>query len=393
MRILYLHQYFKTPEEGGAIRSYYLGQALAQRGHEVLMITSWNGSHLKQETLAGMQVFYLPVPYSNHMGFWQRGSSFLRYLQLARKLLDQLIPADLVYATSTPLTIGLLALYLQKRYRIPYLFEVRDLWPEAPIQMGVLRNSLLIGGLRRLERKLYQKAATVVALSPGMAAGIRKSYPGARIELAPNMADCRFFVPTPKPLHLLEQWGLQGQFVISYTGSAGPVNNLYFLLAAARACQVAALPVRFLVAAAGACRAAIEQEAAGLHNLLFLPYGSKEQVREYLAVSDAVYISFAPKPVLETSSPNKFFDGLAAGKLCIVTTRGWLQELVEEAGCGFYANPERPQEFADRLQPYLQDAERLQLAKEQARQLAETRFSRSLVTKKIVALVEGLAQR
>ncbi len=388
MRILYLHQYFKTPEEGGPIRSYYLGKALADAGHEVVMLTSWNGSELKIVTIAGIQVYYLPVPYSNNMSFLARSRAFVQYLRLAWRQLSSLVPADLVYATSTPLTIGLLALYLKRRYKIPYLFEVRDLWPEAPIQLGFIKSKLVIAGLRKQEKLLYQQAAAVVALSPSIAGGIKNVHPGAQVYLAPNMADCLFFGPQAKPPKLLRQWQLEGKFVISYTGAAGVANHLDYLIAAAIACQQAGLPVHFLVAAQGSQLAAMQHQAAGLQNMLFLPYGSKAVVRQYLAVSDAVYTSFGQHPVLQSCSPNKFFDGLAAGKLCLVNVKGWLKELVETQQCGFYAPPEAPQQFVQQLIPYLKDPHLLQQAQANARRTAETYFSRQKVSAEVVALVE-----
>jgi glycosyltransferase involved in cell wall biosynthesis len=389
MRILYLHQYFKTPEEGGAIRSYYIGKALAARGHEVVMLTSWNGRVEKKEQIAGMEVHYLPVPYDNAMGFGRRIQAFVQYLWLARQRIDQLMPADLVYATSSPLTIGLLALYLHKRYKLPYVFEVRDLWPEAPIQMGAIRNKLLIKSLKALEKQVYQQAAVVVALSPGIADGIKKLHPAATIHMAPNMADCEFFRPVPKPGALVKAWGLEGKFVISYTGAAGATNHLEYLLAAAKACLDAQLPVHFLLAAAGSELERLKQEAAALKNLSFLPFGGKEQVREYLAVSDASYTSFGPQPILQTNSPNKLFDALAAGKLCIVNTGGWLKNLVEEQQCGFYAPADEPSVFIQKLLPYLQQPSLLEQAQANARQTAETMFSRSNVTAGIAELLEN----
>lgn len=392
MRILYLHQYFKTPEEGGPIRSYYLGKALAEAGHEVMMLTSWNEQYLKIEQVAGMQVYYLPVPYSNNMSFIARSRAFVQYLRLAWRQLSTLVPADLVYATSTPLTIGLLALYLERRHRIPYIFEVRDLWPEAPIQLGYIQSKLVIAGLRRQEKLLYQRAAAVVALSPGIAEGVKQIHPGARLHLAPNMADCLFFSPTPKPQTLLKHWQLEGKFVISYTGAAGVANHLDYLIAAARACEEAALPVHFLVAAQGSQLAALQQQALGLPNILFLPYGSKAVVRDYLSVSDAVYTSFGQHAVLQSCSPNKFFDGLAAGKLCLVNVKGWLKELVESEQCGFYAPPETPEQFVAKLRPYLQDPRLLQQAQANARRTAEAHFSRQQVSAGVVALVERVVR-
>ncbi|MBW3545926.1 MAG: glycosyltransferase family 4 protein, partial [Bacteroidetes bacterium] len=303
-----------------------------------------------------------------------------------------LVPADLVYATSTPLTIGLLAIYLKRRYHIPYIFEVRDLWPEAPIQLGYIQSKLLIAGLRKQEKLLYQRAAAVVALSPGIAEGVKKIYPEVRLHLAPNMADCLFFSPAPKPQALLNQWQLEGKFVISYTGAAGVANHLDYLIAAARTCKEAALPVHFLVAAQGSQLAAMQQQALGLPNMLFLPYGSKAAVREYLSVSDAVYTSFGQHTVLQSCSPNKFFDGLAAGKLCLVNIKGWLKELVESEQCGFYAPPEAPEQFVAKLMPYLQDPQLLQQAQANARRTAEAHFSRQQVSAGVVALIEEVGR-
>lgn len=395
MRILYIHQYFKTPEEGGAIRSYYLASALAKAGHEVVMLTSHNRETYEVRHINGIAVHYLPVYYSNKLGSRSRGKAFLQFLWQARRLLHKLAPYDLCYVSSTPLTVGLLALYARQQLKTPYIFEVRDLWPEAPVQLGYVKNNLLKKALYMLEHTLYERAMAVVALSPGVAKSIRQRVPSTPVKLIPNMADCNFFQPSPKNGALARSIGTQGNFVVGYFGAAGPANHLQYLLQAAQACQQHSLPVKFLLAAEGSCLEALKEEATrtGLKNCIFLPYGSKEEVKRWLSISDAVYTSFGPHPILQTNSPNKFFDGLAAGKLSIVNTRGWLKELVEENSCGFYTRPEKPEDFVEQLRPFLENSRLLHEYQENARLLAEKQFSRELLSQRLIRLIKEAGEQ
>lgn len=394
MRILYIHQYYKTPEEGGAIRSYYIASALVQAGHEVVMITSHNRERYQERDVEGIQVHYLPVQYTNEFSSLERSKAFLRFLRQARTFIGRLQPFDICYVTSTPLTVGLLGIYAKQRYKIPYIFEVRDLWPEAPIQLGYIRNPALRSALRKLESNIYAGAKAIVALSPGIAQSIQKTSPKRPVHMIPNMSDCDFFKPAPKNPSFARIFGVEDAFVISYFGSAGPSNHLEYLLHAAQACQLHQLPVKFLIAASGSHLYEIKQQAeeTRAENVVFVPYGSKQQVQNWLTITDAIYTSFAPYPVLETNSPNKFFDGLAAGKLSIVNTRGWLKELVEKYRCGFYANPEDPEEFVSLLKGFLENDILLEEYQANARKLAVEQFSRTLLTQKVVKLIEELGQ-
>lgn len=390
MRILYIHQYFKTPEEGGAIRSYYITTALAKAGHEVTVITSHNDQKYKKRNIKGVKVHYLPVFYSNELNTFQRSRAFLGFLRQARIYINRFAPFDLCYASSTPLTVGLLALYVKQRFKIPYLFEVRDLWPEAPIQLGYIRNSAIKVSLRKLESRIYAKAEAIVALSPGIAKGVQAVNSTKTVHLLPNMADCRFFKPEPKNFSFARLFGLENAFVIGYFGAAGPSNHLQYLLDVALTCRRQNLDVSFLIAASGSQLSEIKELATltQAHNLVFVPYGSKQQLKNYLSIMDAVYTCFGPYPVLQTNSPNKFFDGLAAGKLSIVNTAGWLQELTEENHCGFYADPEDPAAFVSALKPFLDNHALLEEYQQNARRLAEARFSREQLTQKLIRIIE-----
>ena len=193
MKVLILHQYFNTPASGGALRSYYLATALVQKGIETKIITTHNHPDRKTEFVEGVEVHYLPIPYDNRFGFVKRVSSFLRFVGSIVKEARQFKDADVCYAISTPLTIGLAAIWIKNRYKIPYLFEVGDLWPEAPVQLGVIKNPLLKSILYKLEQSIYKRAEEIVALSEAIKSEIEKKVTGKQIHVIPNMADTDYY--------------------------------------------------------------------------------------------------------------------------------------------------------------------------------------------------------
>lgn len=390
MKILYVHQYFKTPEEGGSIRSYYLAKGLVDNGYSVEMITSWNEKVYRCEMIDGIKVHYLPVFYDNHLGFGQRIKAFGKFLYHACKLIPRLEKPDICYAMSTPLTVGLIALWVKARLRVPYYFEIGDLWPAAPIQMGFIRNRLVKQLLYTLERKIYQNADKIIALSPGIRDHVEAVVPNKDVYLIPNMSDCSFFQMECKEEGYETLFDVKGDFVISYMGAAGKANHLEYLLDAAVSCQSQRLPVRFLVVAYGSELERIKHiaEAKKISNIVFLPYQSKEGLKKILNITDAVYISYAPAPVLQTGSPNKFFDGLAAGKLIILNNSGWLREITELNKCGFYANPQKPETFVEKLMPFIKDRNLLFSYQKNARSVAKHYYSKDLQIQKLLKVFD-----
>ena len=386
MKILYIHQYFKTPEEGGSIRSYYLAKGLVDNGYEVEMITSYNGKRYKKETIAGIKVHYLPVYYDNSLGFWSRVSAFLKFIYATLRLIPTIQRPDICYAMSTPLTVGIIALWIKKRYGIPYYFEIGDLWPEAPIQMGFIRNPVVKYCLYWLEKTIYQRADKIIALSPGIRDSIESVVPEKDVYMIPNMADCSFFNMECKDSRFEETFQVKDKFVISYIGAAGKANHLEYLVEAAFACQQHGnLPVQFLVAASGSELERIKNMAQqkSLKNINFLPFQSKAGLKKMLNITDAIFISYADFPVLQTGSPNKYFDALAAGKLVILNTSGWLREITELNKCGFYYNPNE-NSFLRKLMPYVGDSNLLFSSQKNARQVAEQYYSKELQIQKLL---------
>ncbi|HSZ24477.1 MAG TPA: glycosyltransferase family 4 protein [Cytophagaceae bacterium] len=389
MKILYLHQYFLTPEQGGAIRSYHLAKALVEAGHEVIMITSHNHKGYHYENIEGIKVHYLPVFYENNLNSIGRVISFAKFMYRAFIKAREIKDVDLCYATSTPLTIGIIALLLKRFHHIKFYFEVRDLWPEAPIQMGTIKNYFAKKILYALEKKIYTKAEKIIALSPGILEGIKKVAPQKDCYMIPNFADCTYFYPEEKKHEFEIQFGIKETFVISYFGALGKANHLDYLINAALELAKNKIEnIHFIIAGRGAELHSIKDKVKthSLTNISFVGFINKTSLHDMLNVTDAIYISFANKPILETNSPNKFFDGLAAGKLCISNTKGWMKELIEKNNCGFYYDPEKPETFIEKIIPYTKNTSLLKNSQHNARKLAEQEFSKDIMTGRFLTI-------
>ena len=244
--------------------------------------------------------------------------------------------------------------------------------------MGAIRNPWLLRYTRDMELRIYDQAEKIIALSPGIQDNIVKKVSGKKVVLIPNMSDVNFFEPQKKNPDFENVFRTKNKFVVSYFGAIGKVNHLEYLLDSAGASLEMQLPVKFLIVGDGAEKHRLEKlgHFRNLVNVEFLPFMNKKELRELLNVTDAAYISFANKPILETNSPNKFFDALASGKLVVTNTKGWIRELAEDNQCGFYTDPERPPDFVEKISPFLKDKTKLNRFQQNARKLGEVQFSR-----------------
>lgn len=269
---------------------------------------------------------------------------------------------------------------------MPYWFEVGDLWPDAPIELGYIRSPLFKWALYRFERNIYRKAIGVVALSEPIRQAVEKKSPDSRIEVIPNVSDCDFYKPEAKNPTTELKYSITNKFVVSYMGALGAANGLQHLLRCAQA--VRNLPVHFMICGDGAELDMLKEAASrmNLNNVTFTGLLNRSGVAEALGSSDAVFVSYRPARILETGSPNKYFDGLAAGKLMIVNVGGWIRAEVESSQCGFFVDPAEPETFVHKVKPYLQDKQRLTTAQQRARELAEKSYSRNIISARFAGL-------
>jgi glycosyltransferase involved in cell wall biosynthesis len=371
VRILYLHQFFVTREEAGGTRSYEFARRFVERGHAVRMVTAGN----ETKTVQGIEVVGVRGAYSDYMRATAmpnlgRMAAFARFAIGATAAALRGPRPDVVYATSPPLTTALPALAASLRWRAPLVFEVRDLWPEAPIQMGALRNPILRGLARALERFVYARSTRLIALSPG----IRAALPPGKTALVPNSADLDLFDPAP----------VTGPFQVSYFGAMGEANDLTAVVEAARLVP----DVPFVLMGDGKRRAELELTAPP--NVSFRS-GSKTDVARLAAQSSACLTVFKDVPVLATNSPNKLFDTFAAGRAAIVNMDGWMRALVEENGAGVYVRAGDARALADQVARLRDDPAEVRRMGENARALAEREFGRDDLAARALGVLEEAA--
>lgn len=392
MNILYIHQYFKTPKEPGGTRSYWIAQELIKNGHQVTMITADPQATQKRKEVIidGIKVIYLQEAYSQNMSISTRLKSFLGFVWKSINEARKHKNIDLVIATSTPLTVGITALYMKWFKKTPYIFEVRDLWPEVPIQMGAFKSPLIVKPTRWFEKTIYNNAEHVIALSPGMQDGVIKYIPKGKTTMIPNMAKMDEFWPRERNMVLAQKLGLKpDSFKIVHFGSLGIANGAHTIIASAKLMKDVE-DVEFLFVGGGATEKALQSEVNKhqLDNVKFLGRFPMKEVSEIVNFCDVSMVSFLDLPILYTNSPNKLFDSLSAGKPIIVNSAGWTKEMVEEHNCGYYVNPNKPQELADKIIHLKENPETVEKMGENSRILAERVYDKSILTKQFVETVE-----
>jgi glycosyltransferase involved in cell wall biosynthesis len=389
VKVVILHQHFNTPATGGGIRSWYLATALIEKGIEVAVITTHNENTYQRHNVDGIDVHYLPIAYDNKFDFRARSVSFLKYVWQAVALMEKLKEAQLVYAISVPLTVGLAAIRIRKKFNIPFVFEVGDLWPEAPIQLGFINNFFFKHSLYLLEKEIYKKAEVIIALSPAIKEAIALKMKAKKIVVIPNMADCEFFHPEEKNVLLEDRFNVSGKFVVSYIGAIGFANGLDYFLECANASRKNSLPIKFIFCGDGALRERLQGYATKLKldNLSFISFQNREGVKKIMNITDAAFVCYKRIAVLETGSPNKYFDGLASGKLMIINFGGWIRADIEENKCGFYANPNDPMDFVNQIKTFVEDPDLLKQYQQSARSLAERKYSRERLSKEFADLI------
>jgi len=410
MHILYLYQYFTTRQGVGHTRAYEFARQFVEQGHEVTVVTAGASrdapSGHEVALTEGIRVIRLRAGYSDYIS-----GTHLSYAARIRAFLDFSIKstlfclrqpearrADVLYASSPPLTVALPALLLSLLNRVPLIFEVRDCWPEAPIQMGALKNPGLISLMRLLEKLVYRRSKHVVALSPDMreailATGVDRS----KVDVVPNCADLDLFYPdVAGAAARREELGVQGKFVCLYFGAMGEANGLHAVLDSAEVLKKRGDEgIVFVLCGDGKERQGLVARASalGLSNVIFVDPVPKEELATIVASADVCLTHYKNVPILYTCSPNKLFDALSAGKPVIVNTPGWTKALLEEHEAGFYVRPDDPAHLADTLRELSQDPERIKVYGKNARALAESHFDRRAQALKLLGILQAHARR
>lgn len=382
MHVVVFLQYYHTPDCPTGARPYSLIERLV-RNHQVSVLTTrtWYERRITQNFPwgpAGVDLQMFDVPYQNEMSPLQRSWSYLRYAVQALTEGLQLSRPDVILGSSTPLSAAMTAAAVARFRDIPWIFEVRDLWPDFPIQMGALSNPVLIKGLRALERWLYRSAAHVITLSPDMETHVRQAAPesavttieyGTEFDLVDQVDNTDIHVI--REIHDLPETG-----IVLYAGTFGRANAIPALLQTARRLRDRS-GLCFVFAGHGYHEPTIRAAARELPNVRLVPPQPRPRALALFRLADVSICSFIDRPVLATNAPSKLLDSLAVGTPVIVTNSGWTRRLVEQHDCGWYVPPEDPDALSQQIETLFDAPEELRIAGERAAAVARDRFDRA----------------
>lgn len=400
MRILYFHQHFSTPKGSTGIRSYEMARRLVSQGHEVTMVCgSYGGGNTglisdfscgrREGKVNGIHVIEFDLAYSNADGFIKRSLLFLLFAlrSVGVALTHQY---DVLFATTTPLTAGIPGIFSRWFRGKPFVFEVRDLWPELPREMGVITNPVVLWAMGVLEWVSYRSAHRVVGLSPGIVQGIERcGVPSDRIALVPNGCDFSIFEQD------VETWrpeGVEnGDLLAIFTGTHGMANGLDSVLDAANLLQERGRnDIKIALVGDGKFKPQLQARAReqGLVNVIFHDPVNKQRLAGLMKESDLGIQSLANVPAFYFgTSPNKFFDYISAGLPVINNYPGWLAGMIKETGCGFAVEPDSAEQFADALEAAASNRAALKRMGAAASELAHRDFDRDILGRKFAEIL------
>lgn len=389
MKIILIHQAFVTTGEAGGTRHIEFAKRLAARGHSITIITSpvsyltgensRPGHYLWQteQVAPGIEIRYCHTGGGMHKGFVPRLMTFFSFMFSSFFCALNVKGADLVLGTSPNIFQAWTAWLSARCKRLPFLLEIRDLWPEFAVAMGALKNPLLIKMSLRLEKFLYKHADRIIVNSPGFISHIR-SISGRTADLVPNGSDPEMFDTADDGHAFREKYGLGGDFVVMYSGAHGPANDLETVLDAADLLRDEK-HIRFVFVGDGKDKPRLEalREERQLDNVLFTPPVSKDEIAAVMAASDAGLAILKKLDMFKTTYPNKVFDIMAASRPVICQIDGVAREVVEGNDAGVFVEPGDPQALADAARSLAADPARCHAMGENGRRAVCESFSRN----------------
>ena len=395
MHILFIHQAFASLNEPGGTRHHEFAQFLVSRGHKVTVIASQvsyltgNQTRLITEDVNGVTILRASVYDAHHKSFVHRVIAFFSFMLSSFWIGLGVKNVDVVWGTSPPIFQGVTAWALARIKGTKFLFEVRDLWPQFAIAVGVLKNPLLISLSEWLERFLYRRADQVMINSPGFVEHV--SGRGAkRTTLIPNGADPSMFYPQNRGESFRQTHGLDGKFVVLYAGAHGMSNDLNVLLDAASIVEDQSIQI--VLVGDGKEKSALMKQARemAIDNVTFLPSVPKTEMADVLAGADACVAILKPLEEYKRTYPNKVFDYMAAGRPVVLAIDGVIRDVVDDAKCGYFCMPGNPAALVEGILHLAMDKNEAQRMGLRGRKYLERNLNREKVAEQLLDLLEGM---
>ena len=410
MKILLLHQYFLEEDDSGGSRFNEMTRQWAEQGHEITVLAGmmhyngdkkreeYKGKWFRQKQQGHVKVWRSHVSESYNAGFAGRLWGYFSFVLSSfwAGSMKEKGEFDIILVTSPPLFVGITAYFLSKIKGIPYVFEIRDLWPESAIDTGVVTNKHIIRLAYWFEGFVYKNARLINVLTPAFRQTLieKKGVPEEKIIFIPNAADFslsdnlleRFDVEAFR-----EEKGWDNRFVVTYVGAHGVANHLEQVLETADLLRET--PVLFVLIGGGMRKARLKEQAAemGLNNVLFLDPVAKAEVFKFIMASDMGASVLKKVDTFKTVYSNKTFDYMACKKPILMAIDGVSRTLVEESGAGIYVEPEDPKDFAEKIRMYMAEPERILREGENGYHFAKRNFDRLALANKYIDQLERIS--
>jgi glycosyltransferase involved in cell wall biosynthesis len=410
MNILIIHQYFLRPGEPGISRFNQFAKYWAKFGNKITVIAGttshvMTGDKGREEYLGkfiirekiddNIEVIRTYVSPNYNKNFFTRLVAYFAFL--FSSIFGVLFSGkqDIVIASSPPLFVGITGYFSSKIKRIPFIFEVRDLWPDFAIEAGVIKNKFIIKLSYILEKFIYKNADLINALTPAFKKILieKKKVQIDKIVYIPNGADLDIFSPGLKDNWVRKEHKWQDKFIILYVGAHGLANNLDLILDAARLMKNYK-DIVFVLIGDGMLKPKLIEEAKNekLENVVFLDPVPKEKIGEYINAADVC--TAVLKRIYNTTYPNKVFDYMCCAKPIILPIDGAVRELVvEEAKAGIFSEPENPKAFEKALLYFYNKQSECREFGQRGYRFIRENFSREILAKKYLEIISNLVKK
>ncbi len=411
MNILLIHQYFLEPDDAGGSRFNEMTKVWSEQGHKISVLSGMmhaNGKEKRQEYEGKyfvnkkdglVDVWRCHVSESYNSGFLGRMWAYFSFVfsSIWAGVFKLKGNYDVILVTSPPLFVGITAYVLSVLKKKPIVFEVRDLWPESAIDTGVITNKWIVKFAYWFESFIYRKAKLINVLTPAFKATLieKKNIPSDKIIFIPNAADFAFsdkLIYTFNKADFRNKLGWQDKFVITYVGAHGVANHLIQVLDVAAIIKELSPDVFFVFIGSGMQKNDLmnSKEDRQLTNVLFLDPVPKQEIFKYIMASDFGMSVLKKVDTFKTIYSNKTFDYMACRKPLFLLIDGISRELVEEAQCGVYVEPENPQAFVEAILKYKDNKDAIENMGDNGYQFAKQNFDRSVLSNRYISLINRI---
>jgi len=362
MRILLINQAFVSPDEPGHTRHFEMAQFLQSRGHELVIVASDLNYQTGQRTVArtgvfaeqnfdGVHVLRSYIYPALHRSYFWRTISFFSFMFSSVWTALQVRDVDLVMGTTPPIFQAVSAWVVALIRRKPFLLEVRDLWPEFGVSMGVLTNPVVIALARWLEMFLYARATHILVNSPAYKEYmLGKGVPENKVTYIAYGTDVDMFNPQVDGSAIRKELGMDDKFVVLYAGALGQANDIDTILRAAERLKDED-KIRFVIFGDGKERTRLQSEAERmkLSNVIFAGVRPKKDMPQVVASANVCLAILQDIPMFRTTYPNKVFDYMAAGRATVLVIDGVSRKLIEDSYGGAYVQPGDDKQLAETI--------------------------------------------